>query len=296
VRRFLNWFLNGFAITFAIPTVLILISWNALPGERLYGLKTGLEDVALGLTIKTPLAPILSVKYTQRRFSEANSLLSQKGSTFGYLLLIEEAKSSTDLIADKQDKGQAKELISKMTEYKSQIESKKVAIKSGAVVVPVAQVPGTFPIAQVPAPLPGQTQEPLQNQGPGATAIPTSTQAPLATSPATVYRDIPETAQTTDEVLEDLDETTTQIDAIIEDIRVRVPHQLPENFGGRGQGTELPARPQTNPNNAPTKTVPEEIPVSTIEPTATEAPPVVQEPTAMPTESTDIGIPDSPAE
>ncbi len=161
MRRYLNWFLNGFAITFAVPSFLIIISWNAIPGDKLYGIKTGLENIALGITIKTPIASILSVKYTERRFSEANALLSKKGSTLGYTLLVNEAKESTKILKDKKDKGQAKELVKKIDEYKKQISQKKAAIETGQIDIPVSGIPQTAPVpGQKP---PQQTPNPTPN-------------------------------------------------------------------------------------------------------------------------------------
>lgn len=154
MKRYINWLLNGFAITFAVPSFLIIISWNALPGDRLYGVKTGLENIALGITIKTPLASVLSVKYTERRFDEANNLLSSKGSALGYALLIQEAKKSQNIIVEKKDKAQARELINQIQKYKKRIQEKKIGIEEGYVEVPVSKEPGDKPPEPTRSPSP----------------------------------------------------------------------------------------------------------------------------------------------
>lgn len=120
--------MSASAVVFAIPSFLILISWNALPGGGLYGIKTGLEDIALAITIRTPLASAFSLNFTERRFNEANILLAKKGSTVGYTLLVAEARETQTIIVDQKDSQRAQELITKIEEYQARIEEKKLAI------------------------------------------------------------------------------------------------------------------------------------------------------------------------
>ncbi len=207
MRRYVNWFLNGFAITFAVPSFLIIISWNAIPGDHLYGIKTGLEKVALGVTIKTPLASILSVKYTERRFSEANTLLTKKGSTLGYNLLVAETKNSKTIIVDKKDKSQAKELVAKIEEYQKKIAEKKLAIETGTITIPVAYAP------------PQATSQPYIPPQPGQTPAPTTTPKPVYTPAATPASTDEITAGTTDEILDDLEQTDKDLEEIKEEVR-----------------------------------------------------------------------------
>ena len=102
MKKFLSALLTGFALFFSIPTVLILASWNALPGQALYSVKSSMEDVALALTANTRIATAFSVNFTDRRFDEAVKLLDKKGSTAGYELLVAEAQQSQGMVIDKQ--------------------------------------------------------------------------------------------------------------------------------------------------------------------------------------------------
>src|SRR3972149_3952325 len=111
--------INVFAllvVAYLVPGFVLVISWNSLPGEFLYPLKTSLEDVALAVTIRTPIASAFSINFTQRRFSEANRLLAKKGSTAGYSLLVTEASESKEIILGQADTAKAQELSDKIEE------------------------------------------------------------------------------------------------------------------------------------------------------------------------------------
>jgi len=146
VRRFLDRLITGLAIAFAIPTILILISWNAIPGGRFYPIKTELEDITLVLTANTPLAPALSLKFTDRRFNEATILLAREGSSVGYELLVAEAKQTQAIVLDKQDVKNGSQFIDKIEEYQAEIEKKQIEIQSRAAVPVVPIIPTPTPI------------------------------------------------------------------------------------------------------------------------------------------------------
>lgn len=213
MRRFLNWFSAGFAAFFSIPTFLILISWNAVPGEALYGLKIALEDVALAITIRTPLASTLSVGYTERRFSEANTLLSQKGSAVGYSLLVAEADESKNIIVSKQDTKQGAQLISKIEEYQKDIEQTQELIRQGRLAVPVKTRVGTetpTPTFQPATPVPAQ--------------IPTVTATPKPTPPQEIEPEDDE-----EEVIEKLEKAKEELEKIKEEAKNKLPEEASEN-------------------------------------------------------------------
>lgn len=202
-------FLSAFAILFAIPSFLILVSWNALPGDTLYGVKTGLEDIALILTIRTPIASAFSISFTERRFDEANRLLAKKGSTVGYTLLVAEARETQTIIVDQKDSQKAQELITKIEEYQARIEEKKLAIASqpSAILPPQEELLTTAPpptsITQVQTPAPVITGD--------KTPIPSPTPAPSA-----------------EVVIEDLEETNQELEEIKEELRRDLPPSASE--------------------------------------------------------------------
>lgn len=130
MNKFLDALITALAIIFIVPTGLILASWNTLPGDSLYTTKRGFEGAALAVTIKTPLAQKFSLKFTDRRFSEATKLLDKKGSTVGYTILVAEAEQSKNLVIEKNDSQAVTQLIQNIETYQKGIEEKKVAIET----------------------------------------------------------------------------------------------------------------------------------------------------------------------
>ncbi|MEJ2347946.1 MAG: DUF5667 domain-containing protein [Patescibacteria group bacterium] len=155
MKKFLNIFLTAFAAFFSVPTILILASWNAIPGDSLYSIKTGLEDVVLTLTINTPLASAFSVNFTDRRYTEATKLLAREGSSVGYQLLVAEAQQTQNIVIKKKDVKNGAQLINKIEEYQTQIQEKKVEIQ--------AQAANKLPSAATPKP---STPKPVSIQEP----------------------------------------------------------------------------------------------------------------------------------
>lgn len=196
MKKFFNTFLTVFAIVFAIPSFLILISWNSLPGEFLYPLKTSLEDVALAITVRTPIASAFSINFTQRRFSEANRLLAKNGSTLGYSLLVTEASESKEIILGQNDTTKAQELSDKIEEYKKNIEEKKLALQ-------------TQPQAILPSPKP--------------TGVATPTPAVVTPEPV-------------DEIVQDLEDTQQELEDIQDELEEQIkshPQGAQEENGGK---------------------------------------------------------------
>lgn len=271
--KYLSWFLNGFAVTFAIPSILIMISWNAIPGDTLYPVKTGLEGIALGVTINTPLAPKLTVKYTERRFTEANQLLSAKGSTVGYDLLVQEARNSSTVILDKNDSTNAEDLIKKIEDYKVEISQKRTAIASGALEVPTSSGENTSIVVnpvvtstQVPIPETNTTTNvtvQTDTQNTAATPVATSypTEKPISTpsisvrtvsspTPVSIPKGNEISAESEVNILTKLDETEAQLTEISDTLQRKLPVQVSPHAGEAVQKDhENKRNNSSNPNN-----------------------------------------------
>ena len=204
--KFISNIVAGFAALLSVPSLLFMITWNSLPGTNFYPLKIVLEDIVLDITLKTPLASQLSVKYTQRRYSEATRLLFQKGSTLGYSLLVQETKESKNIIVGKNDSEKAGDLVEKIEEYQENIKEKQQAIQSGGIIIPVASTYNTtFEASPVPQ-VPDQTSQ-----------IPEST--PLVATQAT----------SSEEVIEDLEKANEDFEAIKNEIEIQLPESASDN-------------------------------------------------------------------
>ena len=93
-KKILNYLSIALLLLLAVPTFLILISWNSLPGTNLYPVKRGLESVALafaGADFETKSN--LRSKLVARRFDEADILLDQS-STLGLKEFNQEIKTT----------------------------------------------------------------------------------------------------------------------------------------------------------------------------------------------------------
>ena len=259
MKKFFNNFLTVFAIVFATPSFLILISWNSLPGEFLYPLKTSLEDVALAITIRTPIASAFSINFTQRRFSEANRLLAKNGSTVGYSLLVAEASESKEIILGQSDTAKAKELSAKIEEYKKNIEEKKQALQAQpqSILPPASEQKRVCIQVITPAknPTTGECREfPTPCDVPagwtkvtsceiGSTPLPTgaprtSSPTPVAATPA---------PEPVDEIVQDLEDTEQELEDIQDELEEHIESQ-PEGF--QGQKSQR-GEDEDNKNNDP---------------------------------------------
>ncbi len=117
---------------FAIPTTLILVSWNSVPGNYSYGIKIGLEQLALNMVISPKLKSALQIKYTQRRFDEVQKVLptDQASESLDNLnRQIIAAQITLDNIKSPQDKTiQTQNLISTLETVSQKIEQEKETI------------------------------------------------------------------------------------------------------------------------------------------------------------------------
>ncbi len=198
MKKFVSALFTGFALFFSIPTILILASWNALPGESLYSVKSSLEDVALALTKNTPIATAFSVNFTDRRFTEAVRLLDKKGSTVGYELLVAEAQQTQNMIIKQQDVKKGAQLIRKIEEYQTEIETKQAEIQG--------QVPVPSRVDQHPSPT-----------TPPSTSDKNNTVIIIVPVEVIIEEEDPE------EVIDNLEEVHEELEEIIEDIEEELP-------------------------------------------------------------------------
>ncbi len=218
MRKFLDRLITGLAIVFVIPTTLILISWNAIPGDRFYPIKTEMEDITLALTANTRLASAFSLEFTDRRFNEATLLLAKEGSTIGYELLVAEAQQTQAIVLNKQDVKNGSQLIKKIEEYQTEIEKKQIEIQSQT---GISAVPTTTTIV---------TPSPLVIQKPITTTVPSGEIKEIIVSkPVTVV--IKE--EKPEEVLIKLEETTAELEKIKEKIKKDLPEAASDKAKGR---------------------------------------------------------------
>ena len=127
---------------FAAPTVLIMASWNSLPGEPMFGVKRAFEQ-GLVFFVKPSYAAeaSLNMQYTKRRMEEANVLLAKNQSAEGLSYLSQQIKTTRTMIqrAPTQEKKReaAKQYITTLQGVskelkKQQKKTRSVALNSPA--------------------------------------------------------------------------------------------------------------------------------------------------------------------
>lgn len=220
MKKFLDRLITGLAIAFAIPTILILISWNAIPGDRLYPIKTEMEDITLALTANTRLASAFSLEFTDRRFNEATLLLAKKGSTIGYELLVAEAQQTQAIVLDKQDVKNGSQLIEKIEEYQAEIEKKQIEIQSQA---EIPAVPTTT-TAATPTPSSLVIKKPI------TTTIPSGEIKEIIVSKPVI---VVIREEEPEEVLIKLEEVVVELKKIKEKVKKDLPEAASEKAKGR---------------------------------------------------------------
>lgn len=84
---------------FAAPTVLIMASWNSLPGEPMFGVKRAFEQGLVFFVKPSYTAEAsLNMQYTKRRMEEANVLLAKNQSAEGLTYLSQQIKTTKKMI------------------------------------------------------------------------------------------------------------------------------------------------------------------------------------------------------
>jgi len=204
IKTILNWLYLTTIIILAIPSSLILVSWNALPGNFLYPIKRGLENTTLML-----LGPSLNTKFSlrsrflERRFNEATTLLAQS-SVAGLFFLNEDLKSArADFLANKEStdprqfSNEVNKLIYQLEVYNQELEQQKQSI---------AAAPPTF---TNPSPMPYLpnlpiTQQDYQNLLPNPNPAPAAAVPPLTPQQVIIINQVDQTQQNLNETIEAL--------------------------------------------------------------------------------------------
>lgn len=111
MRKFVDALSWGFIAIFAVPTVLIMASWNSLPGQPLYGVKRVFEDVLLLLAKPSYTAEAnLHVQYTERRMGEVKVLIANDQSSEGLSQLSQQIRATKAVIERAPNKDVQKQI------------------------------------------------------------------------------------------------------------------------------------------------------------------------------------------
>lgn len=203
MKKIIDYASWGFILLFALPTVLIMASWNSLPGEPMFGVKRAFEQVLL-LMVKPSYAAEakLNVQYTQRRSKEAQVLLASDQSTDGLRYLSQQIQATQAVIERAPNKTTQRDLarqyITTLRTVSSELETQQQGVSGN-------QPTSTPTQARVPTATP--TYRPSTPGQP--TPTPSITPEP---EPEEEIEDIQEEIEETIEELEDLAPQQEQAD------------------------------------------------------------------------------------
>lgn len=220
LKTILTGFILGIILILFVPSTLILASWNAVPGDSTYNIKVGLEKAILGITPSDNLKTTLEIKYTERRFSEVEKIISTNATNSNssktkfidtsLTNLTNQAiasKNSLQKIQNSDEKTiQTENLIATLESISSKIEEKKQTSN-------ISSTPTKIP-TKTPTIINHQTIEatPIPTSIPTTTSIPTIEPTPIKNSePIINSPDLEDAKKVIDEIIDELkDESSTQ--------------------------------------------------------------------------------------
>lgn len=225
------------------PSVMVVASWNTLPGDYLYGTKLALERTALAI-VSPSYATVgnLQIKYTQRRYAEAKQLLASKQSVTGLPYLQQQITQTQHAIRRAPDKttqvALAKQYINTLATVSNDLETQKQSLTSRP--KPIAYVPPDSNTSSVVVPpvKPQSATSPSPRINPTSAPIAArpavATPTPLPTQIAQVTTTTPIPTQDAIAALQ-IDQTQQNVKQTIADLRTLVDEDNHARDEGRGK-------------------------------------------------------------
>ena len=174
------------------PAALALMSNNAVPGDRTYPIKRGLENIIYAVASITPTTKAwFSAARSDRRFDELSTLFNQKKSTSQTIIeLVSQTRTAATQIKSLDNGQQKKDLQSNLqASTQKYVEKLKEYSQTANSTEQLAVNPTPTPIPTVATPTPTQNPTPrptpTPTPRPGATATPTPTATPVPTATPT---------------------------------------------------------------------------------------------------------------
>ncbi|MBI4034902.1 MAG: hypothetical protein HY381_00710 [Candidatus Chisholmbacteria bacterium] len=247
LTRLFNNLTLALAAILLIPSLLILASWNTLPGDTLYSTKRSLEQVALAILSPSYQAETtLHTKLITRRLEEADITIDKKTSSQG----LEELKAQLQLAHAQVDqaptlvtkKQAAQKLIQTLVTTTQELETKKQTLIASLPPQVITQYQTVYEtqyitqevtnqiiqVVQIPVPVFTQPTQPSPDSQPPLTPFP-SPSPPLP-------------PDNTQQIVTDIAQVQTQINQIITNVNQDLT-QPGKNQGWGHQGKNQTPHP-----------------------------------------------------
>jgi hypothetical protein len=285
------------AFLFSLTSGIALASQSALPGDVLYGVKTGLEKAAVAISPDPERQVELHIEYAQRRLNEIQEL-SLEGRYDEIPIAVEILEQQVDQAITKLERvaqsnpGSAKVLASSLQDT---LENQTALMRVLAEAAPASAVPDIERAISISVSALAQTEEiidQVSSPPPGPTAspvvIPSMTPVPSETPTPPASPTLPPSPVASGTVTP----TGTPTPTIVAPTSSPEPRVKPTDEGGTPPSTyptpTSPAPPEPTetkpPPPPPTEPPPTEPPPT--EPPPTEPPPTEPPPTEVPPEPT----------
>lgn len=242
MRLILDKILWGALIVLFGPTVMIVASWNALPGDNLYDVKLAFEKTAL--TLASPsyaTSGNLQIKYTERRFAEAKQLMASKQSIQGLPYLDQQIAQTKKAIESAPNKkaqiALAKQYITTLSTVSTNLEAQKQSITTTS--PPSSQIP------QIPQPTPTPQPTVQQSRTTSTPGAPTPTPTPTPVQIAQVATTTPISAGQAVAALQ-INQTQQNVSQTIADLQTLVDNDDRDQKGNRRKQEEEKGNKQDN--------------------------------------------------
>ena len=216
----------GFVIVFSVPTALVILTWNSLPGNFDYPIKLAMENLLL-LVVSPSYAATgnLNVKYTERRSDEAAQLLATTQSGAGLVFLANQVTETKSTILAGSDRITQKQLVVRYVKTLEQTNTKLEAQKQ-TMIATQSEQPERTRIQASPTLRPETQYVPPQLSKPPPTPTPVVVDTPTPT---------PTPTESPQEVIDEIEETQDLIEETIDDLNTVT---LNQSQGQESQGQE----------------------------------------------------------
>lgn len=219
--KIIRWSTTILAVVLALPVALILVTWNALPGDQLYATKRSLETIPrLAFSGNKTLAAQYETKITDRRFFEATTLVKKKN-TDGFNDLRQSIRETAQKVKAAKDPAVKKAYIAQLQSYQAALDKEKQVLIAAATTTPPttpSEPPPSSPTTPPTNTPPANPNNPTNPTTPPPTTPPPTNPPPVTPPPSTPPPVVPPPPPDPEDPIDTIDETQDEIDDIIEDL------------------------------------------------------------------------------
>jgi len=253
IKTILTGFVLGLILILFIPVTLILASWNAVPGDSIYSVKVGLEKAILGITPSDNLKTTLEIRYTERRFSEVEKIISSNTNKQDENLNESLTNLTNQAIASKNSLQKSQNIEEKTVQKEALIatlESISVKIEEKKQISNTNPNPTKVP-TKIPTKTPTNTPEVVKPNVTSQPIIINKSSPTLTPIPTLIPTAVPTQSEDIQPIISppDLDDTQEIIDEIIDELKGETSTQSTSDNKNNDKPTSRRDKNDSSENN-----------------------------------------------